>query len=463
MTNLYQDYCKKCADEQITLSLKGIEKAFQSVLNSAEKAYKKLHKKGSYKSDDITQYSELIDETYKTFSKALDQGIEDNVIPTAMRQSLNNDTFVFSALKTHAQLFEASRLLTNEDGNIKSFQKFSQDIEKLKKDYNQNYLEAEYQFAVSSAQNAAKWAEFESDGDRYNLQYRTAGDDRVRDSHDKLRGITLPLNDPFWDLYAPQNGWRCRCKVIQVRKKQYPESDPVDAMAKGDTATTQIGKDGKNRMEIFRFNPGKSKVAFPPKHPYRLVQDAQEITSNYSNASKETKRLIFEKPINEQYKKLYNSKTGGSVEIHELVGPDNRRLNDDFIERIEAAKVFADQGRKVKVLPEVHKDDKAFRKKLLPNYEHFSKNPDFLVDTEYVDLKRPKKWNNIISNANNSSQQKSIALIMNDDLKINKVNALKRAESILINNKDYSFSKVYFIFDRKLYTYKIQQGVVIVE
>ena len=77
-----------------------------------------------------------------------------------------------------------------------------------------------------------------------------------------------------------------------------------------------------------------------------------------------------------------------------------------------------------------------------------------------MDLKRPKKWNNVISNANTSSQQKSIALIMNDDLKINKENALKRAESILINNKDYSFSKVYFIFDEKLYTYKIQEATI---
>jgi len=49
---------------------------------------------------------------------------------------------------------------------------------------------------------------------------------------------------------------------------------------------------------------------------------------------------------------------------------------------------------------------------------------------------------------------------MNDDLKINKENALKRAESILINNKDYSFSKVYFIFDEKLYTYKIQEATI---
>jgi len=430
------------------LSLKGIEKAFQSVLNSAEKAYKKLHKKGSYKADDITQYSELIDETYKTFSKALDEGIKDNVIPTAMRQSLNNDTFLFSALKTHARLFEASRLLTNEDGNIKSFQKFSQDIAKLKKDYDQNYLEAEYQFAVSSAQNASKWAEFEADGDRYNLQYRTAGDDRVRDSHDKLRGITLPLNDPFWDSYAPQNGWRCRCKVIQVRKKKYPETDPADAMAKGDAATTQIGKDGKNRMEIFRFNPGKSKVVFPPKHPYRKIQDAQKVTDKVASSSL-AKPLLKNESFENRYShvdfKPESNVTKGRLEIF-TKGKQNKQ---EFAKNKKALTIVANEGGNYRMLPVI---------------EDGNKNPDAInLDTmKYVDVKvaQSKNGKSVIQNSiKEASKQKASELLLHLTVKPKSYREMYGAlRNTILNNRAKSIKTIKVIFpDNSIKVYDLSE------
>lgn len=122
---------------------------------------------------------------------------------------------------------------------------------------------------MSSAQQAANWAKIEENGDRYNLQYRTAEDDRVRDEHQALAGTTLPPSDPFWNSYYPPNGWNCRCVAVEVLKDKYPESDSDKAIEKGDKATTKLGKDGKNRMEIFRFNPGQEEKLFPPEHPYQ--------------------------------------------------------------------------------------------------------------------------------------------------------------------------------------------------
>ena len=37
------------------------------------------------------------------------------------------------------------------------------------------------------------------DGDRYNLQYRTANDGKVRPEHATMHGITLPPSYPFWE------------------------------------------------------------------------------------------------------------------------------------------------------------------------------------------------------------------------------------------------------------------------
>ena len=102
------------------------------------------------------------------------------------------------------------------------------------------------------------------DGDRYNLQYRTARDSNVRPEHADMHGITLPPSDPFWRRYYPPNGWRCRCTVTQVRKSKYPTTDSVETMALGNAAT------GKDTKGIFRFNPGIEQKSVPDYNPYTI-------------------------------------------------------------------------------------------------------------------------------------------------------------------------------------------------
>ena len=111
---------------------------------------------------------------------------------------------------------------------------------------------------------AARWEEFAADGDRYNLQYRTMGDNKVRPAHADLHGVTLPMSDPFWEEFYPPNGWNCRCTVVQVRKSKYPTTDHDEAMALGELAT------GKDTKGIFRFNSGKQQKTFPDYNPYTI-------------------------------------------------------------------------------------------------------------------------------------------------------------------------------------------------
>lgn len=271
---MYDCNCDKCKAEKINLSADAdADPKFKSVLKAGENAFKHLHKKGGYKPEDIAEkpYQKLIEETYKVF----DIAIRDNEVPEEMLAKLQNDTFIFSGLKTHAQLLEASTMLTDDKGKIRSFESFANEFNKINKNYNQNYLEAEHQFAVSSSQSAANWAALEEDG-RYYLQYRTANDDRVRDSHAVLQDTTLPKDDAFWLSYYPPNGWRCRCVAVEVLRDKYKLSDSAKSLQLGEKATTQIGADGKNKLEIFRFNPGAEQKVFPPKHPYNKVKGAEE-------------------------------------------------------------------------------------------------------------------------------------------------------------------------------------------
>jgi len=231
-------------------------------------AVKRLFEVGGYTAALLTDGAvvPLMDSIKASLASTL-TGIETRV-PEAMLNKLREDLFVFSGCKTVAELREASSLLIDENGLIRSWNSFKSEMTKLNQLYNKTYLEAEYNFATQSANMASRWEADAKDGDNYNLQYRTAQDDRVRDEHAALAGITLPFSDEFWGQYYPPNGWRCRCTAVQVLRDKHPESSKKESIALGEKATTQIDKQGRNSLEMFRFNPGKQEVIFPQSHPY---------------------------------------------------------------------------------------------------------------------------------------------------------------------------------------------------
>ncbi len=203
----------------------------------------------------------LIVETLRQIKKGIDTGLPHEV-PEVVRHALENNAFIFSGFKAFHSLREVGLSLVTDKGDIKPFEDFRKDVEQVNNRYNHNYLYAEYNHAVGASLMASRWQQIEADGDRYDLQYRTAGDDRVREDHAILHGTTLPPSDPFWSLYLPPNGWNCRCTAVQVRKGKYPLSDPTEAITKGNNCTEAA------KQQIFRFNPGKTLKLFPPKHPY---------------------------------------------------------------------------------------------------------------------------------------------------------------------------------------------------
>lgn len=220
---------------------------------------------------------DAINETCRILTEAVDSAFSREV-PRELIDHLHNDTFLFSGFKTYHEAREISALLLdNETGTFKSFEKFLDEVREINSRYNSNYLQAEYNFAVQSTQMAVKWHDFQHDGDRYLLQYRTANDGLVRPEHQALHNTTLPIDDPFWDSYTPPLGWNCRCTVVQVNRGKYPVSDSAAAIRAGEAATA------KPKQQIFRFNPGKTQTVFPPKHPYyKVPEDVKKAVSAQS-------------------------------------------------------------------------------------------------------------------------------------------------------------------------------------
>lgn len=362
----------------------------------------------------------VINETNRVLSNALDEGILDNSPPEEMLRKLKEDVFIFSALKTHAQLKEASELLLNQDGTIKMFNAFKQDVLTVHKAYNVNHLEAEYIFATSSAETAAQWQQWQQDGDRYNLQLRTAGDNKVRDSHAVLNLTTLPDDDPFWDLYITPLGWRCRCRTIQVRKNKYPVSDSSQAIKNGELATTRIDKNGNNRDEIFRFNPGKDKMIFPPRHPYRAVQE--RVMKIVKSLSKQN-----------EWETVETRK--GSVQVSPLHGKHEKTAN------VEIAVYFANRyGYDIRLIAKAHNTVSAD-----------SFNSTLNIHQEYKTNKTPTK--NAVDKQLKAAKRQADHIVLDikskispDDLTYSLIDRVQRSKSIQSvwvkkENNDWKYSR----------------------
>lgn len=197
-------------------------------------------------------------------ASALDSAFQKVEMSDAMRRRLTRSNYIFSGMKAFHELHEAFPSLLDENGNRKPFERFLNDVRSIDSTYNVNYLRAEYNFVSASAEMAGRWEQFMRDGDRYNLQYRTQRDDKVRPEHAALDRVTLPPSDSFWEEFYPPNGWNCRCTVVQVRKSKYPATSHDEAMRLGDEA---LQRDSKG---IFRFNAGKEGKSVPDYNPYTI-------------------------------------------------------------------------------------------------------------------------------------------------------------------------------------------------
>ena len=201
----------------------------------------------------ITTHADTLDNAFKTVPMS-----------DAMRRRLQRSDYIFSGIKTFHEINEAFPSLLNTDGTRKPFTQFLEEVKHIDKTYNQHYLAAEFNFAQASAAMAAKWEQYAQDGDRYLLQYRTAGDDRVRPEHASLEGVTLPITDTFWQEFYPPNGWNCRCTVTQVLKSQATPTPHEQAIALGEDALPL------DKHRFFRHNSGITGKTFPDYNPYTI-------------------------------------------------------------------------------------------------------------------------------------------------------------------------------------------------
>lgn len=194
----------------------------------------------------------LMDGIFEGYGQTFDD-VAYNTPDFAMLGNLERNVYHFSAAKNYNMLKALTQHL--KDGKrVRSYTEFRKEAIKDLDEWVGNWLRTEYDTAVAGGQMASKWVQFNDDKETLpNLEYSTAGDERVRQEHKLLDGVVKPVNDAFWDSYYPPNGWNCRCNVIQSYGSKVTEDKNIEH---------------PHVPKMFKTNLAKNGLAFPKSHPY---------------------------------------------------------------------------------------------------------------------------------------------------------------------------------------------------
>lgn len=248
--------CAECGGHTVTMA--HAKKVWELVSDSELDKQAEAIARAIYEGKTVDFSPAMAKRVASKLTQAISAGFGKNIAEVAtdaidygMIQNLQRNVYQFSAAKNWQQLRELTNLVRDGE-RLRSFADFQRQAEQLNLLYNRVYLQTEYELAVAGSQNASRWV---NQGNESILEYRTAQDERVRDSHKALHGVRKKKSDPFWDVYYPPNGYRCRCLAVESADTRTPET------SEGDIVAPQV-------PDMFRTNLARRELIFPADHPY---------------------------------------------------------------------------------------------------------------------------------------------------------------------------------------------------
>lgn len=147
---------------------------------------------------------------------------------TDFLKQYTNSIWVFSAFRSHAYADIMASRLHDSHGELRSFEEWRKATEDIQSHFNRQWLQTEYDTAILRAEQAADWKRFERDADIMpNLRWMPTSSAEPREEHAVFwgEGLTLPIDDPFWDSHRPGDLWNCKCWLEQTDAEPTPEED----------------------------------------------------------------------------------------------------------------------------------------------------------------------------------------------------------------------------------------------
>lgn len=166
---------------------------------------------------------------------------------------------VFSAFRSHAYAKRLADELYDSEGKLRPFEEWRKATESIQSHFNKNWLQTEYNTAVLRAEQAADWRHFEDNKEDFPcLKWMPTSSATPREQHKAFwdMGLTLPVDDKFWDKHHPGDLWNCKCYLEPTTaeptpKKRIPKEKDAPKPAKG-----------------LESNPGKKAEMYSRNHPY---------------------------------------------------------------------------------------------------------------------------------------------------------------------------------------------------
>lgn len=442
-------------------------------------------RKKIYKGFDVENEVEptMWKEIVRIMNEAAVEGISDsragyNPKDADFYNALRHSNEVFSTFKVHTFGVEMAAKLFDSNGNLRSFDEWTKATMGITSHQVGSWLETEYNTAVIRAHQAADWQEFVRNKDIFpNLRWMmtTSPDPEESHKHYWMTGLTLPIDDPFWNKHYPGDRWNCKCSLEAtddpvVRPADIKEEKPQRGLDTNPGKTGELfsndhpyfphdcshcfaksavnGKNGtpfsvKNAFQRLFLNAKKVKEPCGACPYYKCVSPADNMLK--SKFGVKQKHEIFSRPLEEQFIKV-----APNVKRHIL----KSLIEEDYNRVFDSAKIYAQYYKaQVMIMPEIHEKEKEIR--LLLSVPHDKKIPDLKIGETWIDVKSPLKAANIVRNANKASEQGAIVCITDDSCEI-KESSLEYWNKKIWDDGNYTKNEVHFIVKGKLYKYNSQ-------
>lgn len=198
-------------------------------------------------------------EVLRIINEGTVEGLSQALVPPThdelFYRELRHSNEIFAAFKVHTMGNEMAAKLYDANGKLKPFDKWARDVSSIASHQVGSWLQTEYDTAVIRAHAAADWKEFERNRDIMpNLRWMPTTSPEPESSHRQYwqMGLTLPIDDPFWNDHHPGDRWNCKCSLEAT-------DEPVNRPDDMEPTKPQRGLEN---------NPGKDGHTFNDSHPY---------------------------------------------------------------------------------------------------------------------------------------------------------------------------------------------------
>lgn len=165
---------------------------------------------------------------------------------------------------------------------------------------------------------AGHWESFERNRkSRPFLRYVALLDNRTRPAHRARHNIVLPIDHPFWNLWAPPCGWNCRCTLQSLSQR-----DIDRLLADGEKLTFEAPEDtfrnfvNKRTGEIVRVPDGIDPGwAYNPGRAGYEAKVNQSIAEKIADAPREMATAVVEERLSSSAFERFVQDPQGSMPV----------------------------------------------------------------------------------------------------------------------------------------------------